>query len=53
MSILGGEFHLGDAVSAHGGTSLSNLGNRIQRPVKDTAEEIRTPLRIQMENFKI
>ena len=43
----------------HEGCSISpwryiffNLGNRIQRPVKDTAEEIKEPLRIKMENFK-
>ena len=28
------------------------LENRIQRPVKDTAEEMKEPLRIKMENFK-
>ena len=28
------------------------LENRIQRPVKDTAEEIKEPLRIKMEKFQ-
>ena len=52
VSSHGGGAAYRDAVLAHGGTSFSNLGNRIQKPVKDTAEEIRKPLRIKMENFK-
>ena len=31
---------------------FSKLENRIQRPVKDTAEEMKEPLRIKMENFQ-
>ena len=31
---------------------FSKLENRIQRPVKDTAEEIKEPLRIKMEKFQ-